>query len=332
MDRRRFLLTSLAGALATPLAVEAQRAGRSHTVGLLTLNPRSSGSAPAILDSLRHGLKDLGYREGENLVLELRFAEGNRDLLPALTRELLNLQSVVLVTFGTPATVAARNATTTVPIVFIGVGDPVGSGFVASLARPAGNLTGFSFVGPELAAKNLELLKHAIPVASKVAVLVPGEPEQPLVRAVWGELEQAARVLHVTLQRFQIQGKVEHLDDALGALTAQRPDALLTLNDPLFLIHRARILATAGRLRLPTMFQAKEYAADGGLLAFLPSYADQGKRAAGYVDRILKGAKPSELPIEQPTKFELVINLKTAKALGLTIPPSLLLRADQVIE
>jgi putative tryptophan/tyrosine transport system substrate-binding protein len=332
MDRRRFLLTSLAGVLAGPRAAGAQRGARSHAVGLLTLNPRSSGSAATILDSLRQGFKEIGYREGENLVLEARFAEGNRDLLPALAQELLNLQSAVIVTFGTPATVAARNATTTVPIVFIGVGDPVGSGFASRLARPGGNLTGFSFVGPELAAKNLEFLKQAAPEASKVAVFIPGEPDQPLVRAVWGELEQAARVLHVTLQRFQILGKVEHLDDALGALRARRPDALLTLNDPLFLIHRARILATAGRLRLPTMFQSKEYAADGGLLAFLPSYLDQGRRAARYVDMILRGAHAADLPIEQPTKFELIINLKTAKALGLTIPPSLLLRADQVIE
>jgi len=329
--KRRTFVAVMAAVMAAPRATEAQKGGRSHPVGLLTLNPRS-GSAAAMLDSLRQGFKEIGYREGENLVLEPRFAEGNRDRLPALMRELLNLQSVVIVTFGTPATVAARNATTTVPIVFIGVGDPVGSGFASSLGRPGGNLTGFSFVGPELAAKNLEFLKHAVPDVSEVAVFIAGEPDEPLTRAVWGELEQAARVLHVTLRRFQILGKVEHLDDALGALTARRPDALLTLNDPFFFINRARIVAMAGRLRLPTMFQAKEYAADGGLLAFLPSYLDQGRRAARYVDRILKGAHAADLPIEQPTKFELVINLKTARALGLTIPPSLLLRADQVVE
>jgi putative tryptophan/tyrosine transport system substrate-binding protein len=329
--RRRTFVAWMAAVMAARGA-EAQQGARTHRVGLLTLNPRSSGSAAAVLDSLRQGFKEMGYREGENLVLEPRFAEGNRDLLPALMQELLNLQSAVIVTFGTPATVAARNATTTVPIVFIGVGDPVGSGFASRLARPGGNLTGFSFVGPELAAKNLEFLKHAVPEASKVAVFIPGEPHQPLIRAVWGELEQAARVLHVTLQRFQILDKVEHLDDALDALRARRPDGLLTLNDPFFLIHRARILAMAARLRLPTMFQAKEYAADGGLLAFLPSYLDQGRRAARYVDMILKGAHAADLPIEQPTKFELVINLKTARALNLTIPPPLLLRADQVIE
>jgi len=330
--KRRALVAGIAVVMAAPLLAEAQRGGRSHSVGLLTLNPRSSGSAVTILASLRQGFEEIGYREGENLVLEPRFAEGNRDLLPALMHELLNLQPAVIVTFGTPATVAARNATMTVPIVFIGVGDPVRSGFASSLARPGANLTGFSFVGPELAAKNLDFLKHAVPEASKIAVFIAGEGDQPLTRAVWNELEQAARALHVTLQRFQIVGKLEHLEEALGALSARRPNALLTLNDPFFFIHRARIVEVADRLRLPTMFQAKEYVADGGLLGFLPSYLDQGRRAARYVDMILRGARAANLPIEQPTRFELVINLKTAKAIGLTIPPSLLLRADQVIE
>jgi ABC-type uncharacterized transport system substrate-binding protein len=332
MKRRAFISGITVGLFAAPFAAQAQPARQSHRVAFLTLNLRSLGSAPAMLDSLRQGLRDIGYRDGENLVLEPRFADGDRDRLPALLQELLKLQPGVIVTFGTPATVAARNATTTLPIVFIGVGDPIGSGFAASLARPAGNLTGFSFVGPELAGKNLEFLKLAVPQASKVAVLIGGEQDQPLARAVWGELEQAARVLHVTLQQFQIPGKVEQLDNALRALTARRPDALLTLNDPLFLVHRTRILATADRLRLPTMFQAKEYTADGALLAYLPSYSDQGKRAARYVDLILKGARPADLPVQQPTKFELIINLKTAKALGLTIPQAVLLRADQVIE
>jgi putative ABC transport system substrate-binding protein len=332
MNRRVFIGTLASGLLAAPLGVGAQQARQPHRVVVLTLNPRSSGSAAAMVDSLRQGFRDLGYRDGENLVLEEWFADGDRDRLAALAGGLLKVQPAVIVTFGTPATVAARNATTTLPIVFIGVGDPIGSGFAASLARPGGNMTGFSFVGPELARKNLEFLKLAVPEASKVAVLIAGEPDQPLTRAVWGELEQAARVLHVTLHRIQILGKVEQLDEALSALTARRPDALLTLNDPLFFVHRARIMATADRLRLPTMFQAKEYTAAGALLAYLPSYGDQGKRAARYVDLILRGTKAGDLPVEQPTKFELVINLKTAKALGLAIPPSLLQRADQVIE
>jgi putative tryptophan/tyrosine transport system substrate-binding protein len=330
MDRRAFL-AGAAALLAAPLAAESQPT-RQHRVVVLTLNPRSSSSAAALFDSFRQGLRDLGYRAGENLALEEWFADGDRDRLAALARELLTVQPAVIVTFGTPATVAARNATTTLPIVFIGVGDPIGSGFAASLARPGGNMTGFSFVGPELARKNLEFLKLAVPRATAVAVLVAGEPDQPLVRAVWGELEQAAHVLHVTLHRFQVRGKVEQLDEALNGLTARRPHALVVLNDPIFLIHRTRILATADRLRLPTMAQAKEYTAAGALLAYMPSYSDHGKRAARYVDLILGGTKAGDLPVEQPTKFELVINLKTAKALGLKIPQSVLLRADQVIE
>ena len=329
MDRRAFL-AGAAALLAAPLAAEAQER-QPPRVAFLTLNPRS-GTAATMFDVIRQGFKDLGYRDSENLVLESRFADGNDDLLPALALELFKLQPAVIVTFGTPATVAAKNAAPTVPIVFIGVGDPVGSGFADSLARPAGRLTGFSFVGPELAAKNLEFLKLAVPAASNIAVLAGGNPQEPLQRAVWSSLEQGAGVLHVRLQRFQIQGTVEQLDGALGALAVRRPDALLALNYPLFFVHRARILSAADRLRLPTMFQTKQYAADGALLAYAPDYADQGTRAAGYVDRILKGTNPGDLPVEQPTKFEFVINLKTAKALGLRIPPSLLQRADHVIE
>jgi putative ABC transport system substrate-binding protein len=329
VDRRHFV-TGLGCLLASAVAGEAQQ-GRPHRVAFLTLNPRS-GTAATMLDVLRQGLRELGYRDGENLVLEYRFADGNRDLLQALALELLKLQPAVIVTFGTPATVVVKNAAPSVPIVFIGVGDPVGSGFAESLARPAGRLTGFSFVGPELAAKNLEFLKLAVPGASNIAVLASGDPEQPLMRAVWSSLEQGARVLHVSLQRFQIQGTVEQLDGALGAMAARRPDALLALNDPLFFVHRTRILSVADRLRLPTMFQTKQYAVDGALLAYAPDYADQGKRAAGYIDKILKGTHPGNLPVEQPAKFELVINMKTARAFRLTIPSSLLLRADQIIE
>jgi putative ABC transport system substrate-binding protein len=332
MDRRRFLLTSLAGALVGPLGAGAQQTGKVRRVGFFTLNPSASGNAVLTLEVFRQGLRELGYNEGKNLTLENRFAEGRRELLPALARELVTLPVDVIVTLGTPATVAARDATSSVPIVFIGVGDPVGSGFAASLAHPGGNLTGLSFVGPELAAKNLELLKQAAPEASRVAVLVPGDGTQPLVRAVWTELERAALRLHVALQRLQVLSAGDHLDNALATLRARRPDALLTLNDPVFFIHRERILTTAAELRLPTMFQTAEYVRAGGLLAYVPSVSDQARRAVSYVVRILNGAKPADLAIEQPTKFEFVINLKTAKALGLTIPASLLARADQVIE
>ncbi|HTK43018.1 MAG TPA: ABC transporter substrate-binding protein [Gemmatimonadales bacterium] len=329
MDRRAFL-AGAAALLAAPLGVEAQQK-QANRVVILTLNPRS-GTAAAMVDTLRQELRELGHQEDKNLVLQYRFADGNRDLLHASALELVKAQPAVIVTFGTPATVVAKNTMPTVPIVFVGVGDPIGSGFADSLARPGGRLTGFSFVGPELAAKNLEFLKLAVPKASSIGVLVAGDPEAPLTRAVWSSLEQGARALHVTLHRFQIQSAAEQLEGALGAMVALRPDALLILNDPLFFVHRAQILSAADRLRLPTMFQTTQYALEGALLAYAPDYADQGKRAARYVDKILKGTNPGDLPIEQPTKFELVINLKTAKALGLTIPPSLLARAEQVIE
>ena len=327
---RRHFFTGLGCLLAAPFAGEAQQR-QAHRVAVLTLNPRL-GAAATMLDALRQGFRALGYREGETLVLEHWFADGNRDLLASFVQDVQKFQPAAIVTFGTPATVAAKTTVPTAPIVFIGVGDPVGSGFAESLARPGGRLTGFSFVGPELARKNLEFLTLAVPGASRVAVLAAGDPEQPLMRAVWSALEEGARTLQVRLQRFQVRAKAEQLDEALAAMTARRPDALLTLNDPLFFVHRARILSATSRLRLPTMFQAQEYPADGGLLAYAPDYGDQGKRAARYVDRILKGAKPGDLPVEQPTRFELVINMKTATAFGLALPSSLLLRADRIIE
>jgi putative tryptophan/tyrosine transport system substrate-binding protein len=332
MDRRRFVVTALAGALVPPPAVEAQPTARAYRVGFVTLNAATSGTGPPVLDALRQALKELGYNEGKNFTLEARFADGRPERLTGFAQELLRLRSEVVVTLGTPATVAARDATTSVPIVFIAVGDPVGSGFVASLARPGGNLTGFSFAGPELAAKNLELLKHAAPDAARIAVLIVDGSDQPLARGVWAELERVAPVLHVKLQRVPVPPVTGRLDEALAALRAHRPDALLTLNDPFFFVHRERILATATELRLPTMFQTTEYARAGGLLAYVPNIRDQATRAGSYVDRILKGARPADLAIQLPTKFDLTINLKTAKALGLTLPPSLLARADQIIE
>ena len=329
--RRAFLYGSLA-MVTTRLAAEAQQAAPMYRVGFLTLNPTTPGTATVTVDVFRQGLRELGYSEGKNLTLEYRFAEGRRDLLLSLARELLTLPVDVIVTLGTPATVAAREATSSVPIVFVGVGDPIGSGFAATLAHPGKNLTGLSFVGPELAAKNLELLKQAAPEAIRVAVLIPGDFAEPLVRAVWAELERAARDLHVTLDRLQVPASVDHLDNALATLRVRRPDGLLTLNAPLFFIHRERILTTAAELRVPTMFQTAEYVRAGGLLAYVPSVSDQAKRAVSYVVKILNGVKPATLPIEQPTRFELFINLKAARVLGLTIPHSLLLRADHVIE
>jgi len=320
------------GLLAAPLVVEAQQARKQSHVGLLSLGARSTGTYVASLAALEQGLRDLGYIEGQNLRLEYRFADGKRDQLLLFAGELAALKLDVIVTFGTPATSAIRDLTHVTPIVFISVGDPIGSGFAATLAHPGGNLTGFSFVGEEVAAKNLELLHQAVPHASRVAVLAGGDPSHPLARNVNAALERSAHLLGITLQRLQVEETVEQLESALATLAAKRPDALLTLSYPLFFLHRRRILNSAIQLHLPTMFQHQDYAREGGLMAYAPNLLEQSRRAATYVDKILRGAKPADLPVEQPMKFELVVNLKTAKALGLTIPPSLLARADQVIE
>jgi len=330
IERRAFI--TAAGVLTAPRIARAQPARKQSRVGFLTLSAMTQGTATPGFQALAQGLRDLGYVEGKNLKIEHRFAEGRRDTLLLLARDLAALNLDVIVTFGTPATVAMRDLTTTMPIVFIGVGDPIGSGFAASLAHPGGNLTGFSFVGTELAAKNLELLRQVVPHASRVAVLSPGDPTQPLARNVQSAVERSAQLLGITLQTLRVEGTLEQLEDALATLAAKRPDALLTLNDALFFLHRQRILDAANRLRLPTMFQNQEYAREGGLMAYVPNILEQYRRAAAYVDKILKGARPGDLPVEQPTKFELVINLKTAQAIGLTIPPSLLARADEVVQ
>ena len=330
MERGTFI--TAASVLMAPHIARAQQARKQSRVGFLTLSAMTQGTATPGFQALVQGLRDLGYVEGQNLKLEYRFAEGRRDTLLLFARELAALNLDVFVTFGTPATVAMRDLATTVPIVFIGVGDPIGSGFAASLAHPGGNLTGFSFVGTELAPKNLELLKQAVPHASRVAVLGAGDPTQPLARNVHAALERSAQLLGITLQTLQVEGTLEQLEGALATLAARHPDALLTLNDPLFFLHRRRILDSATHLRLPTMFQTLDYAREGGLMAYVPNVVDQSRRAAVYVDKILKGTKPGDLPVEQPTKFELVINLKTARTIGLTIPPSLLSRADEIIQ
>jgi putative ABC transport system substrate-binding protein len=328
---RRAFVVGLGAVLATPRAGEAQQTATRDLVVFFTLYSRATDRASSALDSLKQGFRDLGYIEGRNLTLQGRFGEARREVLPGLAREIVGMQPRAIVTFGTPATDAARAATSTVPIVFISVGDPIGSGFASSLARPGGNLTGFSFVGPEVAAKNLEFLKDAFPAIKSVAVLGAGDPDQPLARTVRAKLGELAHARNITLQWVQVP-TAEELDAALTGLAARQPDALLVLNDPIFYANRQRIFAVVARLRMPAMYQSTDLAHDGGLMAYVPSIAEQARRAADYVDRILKGARPGDLPIDQPTRFELVINLKTAKALGLTIPPSLLLRADQVIE
>ncbi len=322
ISRRRFLLTSLAGALAGPRAADAQPIKRIPRVGIVAQNS-------PLWEDFRQGLRDLGYVEGQTILLEYRWGEGSDEGLPRLAADLARVGTDVIVTWGTPSTLAAKNVTKTVPIVMLS-GDPVGTKLVASLARPGGNITGLSAHNPGLEAKRLELLRELVPKQlSQVAVL--WNPANPLHDGLVREAKAAATRLGVRLDLVGVKSPTE-FDTAFAAVEKKRPDALIVQGDIFFYSHRIRIVEFASKSRLPAVFTLRGFADAGGLLVYGASYPEMFRRAATYVDKILKGAKPADLPIEQPTKFELVINLKTAKALGLTIPPSLLQRADQVIE
>ena len=284
-----------------------------------------------LTEAFRQGLRDLGYIEGGNVVIESRDAEGKLERLPALAAELVALKVDVIVAPSTPAALAAKQATRTLPIVFAAVADPVARGLVTSLARPGGNVTGSSNLAPELVGKRLEQLKQAVPGVNRVAVLwqpgIAGRTEKDMVNAA----EVAAQALGVRLQFVEARGPAD-FDRAFSEMTGARAGALTLLGSGMFFIERRRLVDLAATNRLPAVYGLREYVDAGGLMSYGPNSADLYRRAATYVDRLLKGAKPGDLPIEQPTRFELVINLKTAKALGLTIPTSLLARADQVIE
>ena len=288
------------------------------------------GSPPArAWDALLDGLRERGYREGQNLVFERRFSEGNAERFPELAAELIRLRVDCIIVPTTPAALAAKHATQTIPIVMTAAIDPVGAGLVASLARPGGNLTGLSSLGPELSGKRLELLKEVVPGLTRVAVL--WNAANPANVSVWQETQAAAGVLGLLLQSQDVRGP-QDLEGAF-ALTAQaRPDALLVLPDSLLNMHGQQIVEFATQQHLPSMVGRREPVRAGGLMYYRSSVPERFRRAADYVDRILKGAKPADLPVEQPMKFELVINLKTAKALGLTIPPHILFQADEVIQ
>jgi putative ABC transport system substrate-binding protein len=289
-------------------------------------------ASPAAAEAFRQGLRDLGYAEGRNLVIEYRDAEGKFERLPALAAELVALKVDVILAGSTPHAVAAKQATRTIPIVVASVGDPVSSGLVTSLARPGGNVTGLSILAPELVGKCLELLKQAVPGVSLVAVLwQPGAAGERTVRDMLKAAEVAARALGVRPQFVEARGPAD-FDRAFSDMTKARAGALTVLGTPMFFNERRRLVELTAKNRLPAVYPLREYVDAGGLMAYGPNLADLFRRAATYVDRILKGAKPADLPVEQPTKFELVINLKTAKALGLTIPQSVLGRADRVIE
>ena len=310
--------------LAAPLAAPAQQPPeKTARIGFL-------GDVPAFLvEAFRQGLRELGYIEGRNIAIEYRSPDWKYEQLPGLAAELVRLKVDVIVAASPPATEAAKQATSTIPIVFTVSGDPVAEGFVASLARPGGNLTGLATISPELVGKQLEMLKTVAPKVSRVAVLQnPTQPSHP--RAV-RQAEDAARALGVQLQVLKARTPSE-IEAAFAAMSSQRAGGVLVLRDAVFRAQRAQIVALAAKSRLPAVYGLREQAEAGGLMAYGASVPELFRRAATYVDKILKGAKPADLPVEQPTKFELVINLKTAKALGLTIPPSLLQRADQVIQ
>jgi len=326
MDRRTFLWATAGGLLAASLAAEALQAGTVARIGVLELGSELT-SGPQ--EAFRQGLRELGYVQGQNIVLEYRFAEGRADRLPDFAAELVRHKVDVIVAGGTPAPLAAKHATSTIPIVMAAAGDPVRTGLVANLAKPGGNVTGLSTSTPDLAAKRLELLKEVVPGVSRVAVL--WNAANPFTVLNMRETEAAARTLGLHVQSLEVRG-LDDFDNALPAAIRGRAGALIVVDDPLTCLHRERLGDFAAKNRLPTMYGFRQCAGTGGLMSFGASLADLYRRAAIYVDKILKGAKPRDLPVEQPTKFELVINLKTAKALGLTIPPSLLLRADQVIE
>ena len=318
--------------LAAPFAVQAQQAARVPRVGFLITGLLGSPETKASLDAFRKGLRERGYVEGQNIVIEYRGADGNIERLPGLATELARLKVDVIVASATPAGRAAKQATTTIPIIVTAMGDPVGDGLVASLARPGGNLTGTTFLGPRLVPKHLELLKEALPRASVVAILWhPGAFAESTMRDMMKETEAAARTLRMRLHFAEMRGPNE-LERAFSTMTREHPDALLVFPSPMLFGERRRIVALAVKHRLPSMFNNREAVELGGLMGYGASVLELQRRTGIYVDKILKGAQPADLPVEQPTKFEFVVNLKTAKALGITIPQSLRLRADHVIE
>ncbi len=320
------VLLLLAASLGTAGAQPPEKVPR---VGYLNPGSSSDPVRQRRLEALRQGLRELGYVEGQNIALEPRWAEGKYDRYPALAADLVRSKVDVIVAWSGQATKAAQEATRTIPIVMSLVNDPVGSGLVASLARPGGNVTGTTVMAPDVVGKRLELLKEVVPKVSRVAVLQ--HPDNPASAPMLREVEARARALGVRLQILGVRNPAE-IDSAFAAMTRERAGALLTLSDAIFDTQQRQILELAAKRRLPAIAGTRQYAEAGGLAAYGADFLDLERRAATYVDKILKGAKPADLPVEQPTKFELVLNLRTAKALGLTFPSSMLVRADSVIE
>jgi len=325
MDRRTFIGRVAGGLLTAPLAARAQQVGKVYRIGILETIPAERNAAN--LDALRKGLRDLGYVEGRNLVIEYRSADGRAERFPDLASELVRLKVDLIVARGTPAARAAKNATGTIPVVMATMGDP--HAIVASFANPGGNITGVTTFSTELTGKRIELLKELVPRLSRVALL--HNMSNPAAPPEWEETKTAARSLGLRAELLDVQSQ-DDLGRAFKLAVRQHVDALLVGADGLTQMHRQTIVDLVARNRLPAAYPTREFVEAGGLMAYAVNYPDLYIRFASYVDKIFKGRKPAELPVEQPTKFELVINLKTAKALGLTIPQSVLLRADELIE
>ena len=312
MDRRRFLLTTLAVALDAPLGAEEQQAGKVYRIGFL-----ATSEYPSAWEAFVQSLRELGWAEGKNIVTERRFTQEEQARARNLAAELVRLNMDVIVTSGTPATLAVKNATTTISVVMAAVGDPVGAGLVGSLARPGGNITGLSLLNPAASGKRVELLRELLPRATRLGVLLV--PSNPWTTLVMREVHVAARTFGMELQRLEVQRPTE-FDAAFRAAISGGVAALLVLEDPFMFQYKDTIVGLAAKNRLPAAYGRREFADARGLMSYGASFPDLYRRAATYVDKILKGAKPADLPIEQPTRFEMVINLKTAKALALTIP------------
>lgn len=324
MMRRRDLVTLLGGAaVGWPLAARAQQTKKIPRIGVLWPNP------PATFESMRQGLRDFGYVEGQNINFELRWAEGKLDKLPELAAELVSLQVDVIVTLAPPATLAAKWATQSIPIVFVAMGDPLASGIVASLTRPGANLTGTTRMISEMSAKHVQLLKEAVPSLAKLAVLwnPANSSHQPALQAV----HAVAQSLSLQVQPLEVRSPTE-LDSTFAAIMAERADGILFIADPIFFIHLNRMVDLVAAHRLAAICNFIEFPKLGGFMGYAPSLPDEFRHAAGHIDKILKGANPADLPVQQPTTFQLVINLRTAKALGLNVPGTLIARADEVIE
>jgi putative ABC transport system substrate-binding protein len=308
-------------------SAEAQQPAKVSRIGFLASGSPSSDAA--WIEAFRQGLRELGYVEGKNIVIDYRYGEGKTDQSPDLATELVQLKVDVIVAGGATPTRAAKNVTKLIPVVMANVTDPVALGLVVSLARPGGNVTGLTNLAPELGGKRLELLKEIVPQLARVAVL--GDPSSPSYAPGWRETESAAQSLGVQVQSLEVRAPNPDFAGAFSAITRHRADALLTLSQPLIRIYRVQIVEFTAKRRMPAIFHTREFVEAGGLMSYAPDVPAMYRRAATYVDKILKGAKPADLPVEQPTKFEFIINLKAAKQIGLAIPPNVLVRADKVI-